>query len=524
MYTNKSNSGRRHAKLAWLVGFLVILVIGIAAATWTDRPSYSTAEAAPPADLRTLEAIQAGLNWMAEEVKPTVVFIEVEQKARDHDIITEGREFDIPERFRDFFGPGFPFPGPDRPQSPPRGPELGQGSGVVIDPEGYILTNNHVVGSADKVKVHFSDGESHQAEVVGTDVLSDLAVIKIEADRKLKAARLGNAEISRVGSWVMAIGYPFGAAHSRTSGTVGGLFDTAQRFEPTVTVGVISAKDRQLRSNIPGRPYRDLIQTDAPINPGSSGGPLVNIKAEVIGINQAIFTTPISGNIGVGFAVPINENTKSVIEALKGGEPVVRGQLGVHVDALTPALKSVYDAEHGVFVEQVVPDTPASRGGLQAEDVILRYRGEDMLSVDQFVNAVLHTKPGTTVGLTVLRDGEALDLEVTIEALSLETAESEPTRAKGGKLGLTIETLPAARASEMGIAGGVVVRSVDPGGQAARAGIEPGDVIFKVNRQPITDVASYESVVGQLKRGDAVVIRAWRSDRAFTAQIERLEE
>jgi serine protease Do len=522
MYVNKSNSGRSYAKFAWPVGFLLILVIGIAAATWTGRTSQTAAEAAPPADLAVLEALQAGLNWMADEVKPAVVFIEVEQSARKDDVVTE--EYDIPERFRDFFGPGFPFPGPGRPPSGPQEPAMGQGSGVVIDPEGYILTNNHVVGSADKVTVHFPDGEAHPAEVVGADALSDLAVIKIESDRKLKAAKLGNADLSKVGSWVMAIGYPFGAARSSTSGIVGGRFDSALRFEPTVTVGVISAKDRQLQSDIPGRPYRDLIQTDAPINPGSSGGPLVNIKAEVVGINQAIFTSPIGGNIGVGFAVPIDENTKSVIEALKGGEPVVRGQLGVLVSPLTPTLKSVYEAEHGVFVEEVLPDTAASRGGLQAEDVILRYGGEKMTSVDQFVNAVLHTRPGKTVAVDVLRDGEAVSLEVTVETLSLEPVESKPKRAEGGRLGLTVETVPAGRAKEMGIAGGVLVRAVSPGGQGARAGMQSGDVIFRINRQEITDVAAYQSVVGELKKGDAVVIRAWRGDRKFTAQIERLEE
>ncbi len=527
MYANQFNSGGKYAKFAWPVGFLIILLIGVAAAMWPGRQSQTTAQAAPPEELHALEAIQAGFNWMAEEVKPSVVFIEVEQKAPDDDITTEEREFRLPERFRDFFGPGFPFPGPETPEMPPSrrpGPQLGQGSGVVIDPEGYILTNNHVVGAAEKVKVYFPDGTAYPAEVVGADTLSDLAVIKIEPDRRLKAAKLGDADSSRVGSWVMAIGYPFGAAHSATSGIVGGRFDTAQRFEPTVTVGVISATHRQLPSDIPGRPYRDLIQTDAPINPGSSGGPLVNIRAEVVGINQAIFTSPIGGNIGVGFAVPINESTKSVIESLKGGEPVVRGQLGVLVSPLTPTLKSVYEAEHGVFVEEVLADTPASRGGLKAEDIILRYAGDEVTSVDQFVNAVLHTKPGTAVDIVVLRDGHTTNLTVTIEALSLDVAEREPTRAEGGKLGLTVETLAAARASEMGIAGGVLVRAVNPDGQAARAGIQPGDVIVKVNRQPITDVASYERVVGELKTGEAVVVRAWRGDRVFTAQIERLAE
>lgn len=521
MDVNEATSARRHAKYAWLVGLLAILLIGAAAAIWIDRPSRNAAEAAPPADLQTLEAIQAGFNWMADEVKPAVVFIEVEQKANEDEAVIQ--EYDIPDPLRDFFEREFPVPPPRRAPSPPRTPETGQGSGVVIDPAGYILTNNHVVGAAGKVIVHFPDSEAYPAEVVGTDPLTDLAVIKIEPDRELKVAKLGTADTCKVGSWVMAIGYPFGGART-ISGIVGGRFDKALRFEPTVTVGVVSAKERQLSSDIPGRPFRNLIQTDAPINPGSSGGPLVNIRAEVIGINQAIWTSPIGGNIGVGFAIPINENTKSVIEALKGGEPVVRGQLGVLVSPLTPTLKSVYEADHGVFVEEVLSDTPASRGGLEDEDVIVRYAGKDMFSVDQFVNSVLSTKPGTTVDVLVLRDGKRVKLQVTVEALSLEMAERKPQRAEGGKLGLSVETLPAARATEMGIPGGVVVRSVNPLGQGGRAGLQAGDIIVGINRHPVTDVASYERIVGELEKGDAVAIRARRADRVITAQIERLEE
>jgi S1-C subfamily serine protease len=364
-----------------------------------------------------------------------------------------------------------------------------------------------------------ANGESYPAEVTGTDAISDLAVIKIEPKSRLVAAKLGNADTCKPGSWAMAIGFPFGGQR------FGGRFDEALRFEPTVTVGVISATNRQLESEIAGRPFRNLIQTDAPINPGSSGGPLVNIRAEVIGINQAIFTSgPVGGNIGVGFAIPIDENTKAIIESLKGGEPVVRGQLGVLVSPLTPTLKSVYGAEEGVFVEEVQPETPAAKGGVKAEDIILRYNGKPVASVDQFVTAVQNTKPGKTVEMQVLRDGKKQDLKVTVEALSLEQARKEPTKAEGGKLGLLLESLPADRASEIGLAGGVIVRSVSPMGAAARAGVQQGDVIVKINRQQITDVASFKAAEGGLKKGDPVAIRIWRGDRMFTAQIERLEE
>jgi len=514
MYTKQHSSGKRLVRIVWPIGLAIILLVGAAVLTWIARPQQGAAEAAPSVDLSGLEAVQAGFNWMADQVKPAVVFIEVEQKPRGGDVANQP-DIEIPDPLRDFFGREFPFP--NRPT--PRGPSMGQGSGVVIDPDGYVLTNNHVVGSATKVTVHLADGETYSAEVTGTDALTDLAVIKIQPDHPLTAAKLGNAADLQVGSWAMAIGFPFGGQR------YGGRFDEALRYEPTVTVGVISATERQLESDIPGRPFRNLIQTDAPINPGSSGGPLLNIHAEIIGINQAIFTSgPVGGNIGVGFAIPINDSTKSVIESLKGGEPVVRGQLGVLVSPLTPTLKSVYGAEQGVFVEEVQDDTPASRGGIQAEDVILRYGGKDISSVDQFVTAVQNTKPGKTVDMDVLRDGKKVSLGVTVEALSLEAAEAKPKRAEGGKLGLTVENMPSERLRETGLSGGVLVRSVNPRGQAARAGIQPGDVIVKINRQRVDDVASYQRAMDQLKKGDAIALRVWRADRMYTAQIERLEE
>jgi len=202
----------------------------------------------------------------------------------------------------------------------------------------------------------------------------------------------------------------------------------------------------------------------------------------------------------------------------------VRGQLGVLVSPLTPTLKSVYSAEQGVFVEEVQDDTPASRGGLKAEDVIVRFGGKEVSSVDQFVTAVQNTKPGKIVDMDVLRDGKKVSLKVTVEALSLEAAEAKPMRAVGGKLGVTVEDIPADQLRETGLPGGVLVRSVNPAGQAARAGIHAGDVIVKINRQPIRDIASYERATEQLKKGDAVALRVWRANRMYTAQIEGLEE
>ena len=530
MSASQRRSTKCYARIAWTIGLVVVLLSGVGALTWLGKPSESTAGAAPPADLATLEAIERGFTWIAETVKPSVVFIEVEQKVRGETSDEDSPQlFGFPEEWwRQFFGPDVPRPR-RMPPGVPRVPPIGQGSGVIIDPDGYIITNNHVVGKAAKVTVHLANGESYPAEVIGADKITDLAVIKIQPDRPLKAAKLGNADNAKVGSWAMAIGYPFGGSRY-SGGIVGGRFDQALRFEPTVTVGVISAMNRQLESDIPGRPFRNLIQTDAPINPGNSGGPLVNIHAEVIGINQAIFTSGLAGgNIGVGFAIPINAHTSDNIETLKSGEPVVRGQLGVLVSALTPTLKSVYGAESGVFIEEVQPDSPAARGGLKDEDVITKFDNQQVNSVDEFVGLVQATEPGATVAVEAIRDGKPVTVKVKIEALSLDVAKKTPAAAESNKLGLTVETLSPEKAEEMGLPGGVVVRAVDPLSDAARADLRPGDVIIKINRQPLTDPDSYKDVVDKLKKGDAVAIRLWRADpirgdRVLTAQIERLSE
>jgi serine protease Do len=505
-------------KALWPLTLVLLLVVSAAAITWIVKPQASSAEAGPPPDLTTLESMQAGFNWMAGQVKPAVVYIEVEQKTKDGPGGGEespGAEEMIPDPFKEFFR----GPQPRQPQPEQRGPEMGQGSGVIIDPEGYILTNNHVAGKAEKITVHLASGETYPAKLTGSDALTDLAIIKIEPKKAIPVAKLGDAENLKVGSWAMAIGFPFGGQR------YGGRFDEAMRYEPTVTVGVISATERQIESDIPGRPFRNLIQTDAPINPGNSGGPLVNIHGEVIGINQAIWSSPLAGgNIGVGFAVPIDGNTRSIIESLKGGEPVQRGQLGLLVAPLTPTLQDVYGSKDGVFVEEVQPDSPAMKGGVKSEDIILKFGGKDIASVDQFVSAVQNSKPGMKKEIVVLRDGEKKTLTVTVEALSIAARKPQQAKAEAGKLGVTIESLPAERAGELGLAGGVVVKAVNPRGQAARAGLQPGDVIVKINRRVIKDTEAFQQAEEELKKGDAVAIRVWRSDRMYTAQIEALGE
>jgi serine protease Do len=525
-----SSSGqRRSLRRIWTAVGLAALLAAVAAVTWLVKPTGSVAAGAAPPEVAVLEEMQRALVWIADTIEPSVVFIEVEQKAaaQEPDQQDQGQDEELPqlpEPWRRFFGPGSPLPGP-RSQTPM--PSVGQGSGVIIDSAGYILTNNHVVGDAARVTVHLEDGESYLAQVVGADKLSDLAVIKIEPKRALVAAKLGDADSVRPGMWAVAVGYPFGGTGLSGYGGGGGRFDEPQRYEPTLTLGVISATNRQIQSDIPGRPFRDLIQTDAPINPGNSGGPLVNIRAEVIGINQAIFTNaPFGGNIGVGFAIPVDARTKEIVKTLKGGEAVVRGQLGVAVKPLTPAVREIYGAKNGVFVDSVQPDSAAAKGEMKAEDIIIAFNGTKVSSTDQFVSMVQGTRPGTKVEIEVLRSGKPVTLSVTVGSYTPEVAQKKPNAPERTKLGLAVEAVPQDALHDAGLTGGVTVRAVNPLGDGARAGLQPGDIIVKVNREAVTDVASYERVVGQLKKGDPVVIRAWtrRTGSITTFEIDSLSE
>jgi serine protease Do len=505
----------RTAKRGMSLPIAVIVIVGlwssaVFAAVVLGGRLKETPDSAPLIPVTGLGTYDHGSVLVAKAARPSVVFIEVEGSPRDDRPVQGDPGSGLPEPWRRFFGPGLPFP--EMPQPVPPGVPMGQGSGVVIDPGGYILTNNHVVGNASRVTVYLPNGESYPAEVVGTDKLTDLAVIKVDAQAPLSAAKLGDASQCEPGSWVMAVGFPFGVR----------LTGGHTSLESTVTVGVISARGRQLRSDIPGRPFRDLMQTDAPINPGNSGGPLLNNRAEVIGINQAILTGGLGGgNIGVGFAIPVDARTTEIIDALKRGKPVVRGQIGVAVEDLTSALKSVYGADRGVFVNEVQPDGPAARAGMKGEDMITDYRGENVTSSDQLVSLVTATKPGSTVDVEVIRDGKPMKLKVTVSALSSQVAERQEPRREHGRLGLSVADLRPDEVREVGLAG-VRVVAVDPRGDGARAGIQPGDVVVSLNRRDTHDTYAFERAVAGLKEGEAVVVRVWRSGHMFTAQIDRL--
>jgi len=521
-----TQSRTRSDRTALALAVLALLVaLGVAAA-WFGKAWGTSASAAPPAEVASLEQVEKGLTWVAEKVSPAVVFIEVEGKVQD--VVQRPEQQDpqfgmpeLPDPWREFFyGPDSPPQTPQRPQRPPqRQPQVGQGSGVVIDPSGYIVTNNHVVGDAARVTVRLADGEYYQAAVMGSDQLSDLAVIKIEPKRPLVAAKLGDADSVKVGALTLAIGYPFGGSRA------GGRFDEAMHFEPSITLGVISATNRQIASETTGRPFRNLLQTDAPINLGNSGGPLVNIRGEVIGINQAIFTSGFTqGNIGVGFAIPMSEQNREIIERLKGGEPVVRGRIGVSIEAVTEPIKHDYGVDHGVFVNDIEANSPAERAGVKLDDVIVKFSGKQVTSQDQFVTIVQGTKPGAVADMEVIRDGKPMTLKVTVEALTPEAAAQKPVEAETKKIGLTVDSLSDEMKDKSGLTGGVLIKAVDPVSDGARAGLRPGDVIVRIAGGSVTDLESYRKAVAKPKKGEPLTIRVWRNGHYLTAQVESLSE
>jgi serine protease Do len=504
---------------------LVLLVVaafslGAFYASGRHSPGAGLQAASPEPAISSQEFIQKGFSKIAETVRPSVVRVEVEEKVsapvsatpRFRVVPREAPRDPLEEWFRQFFGTPVPSPFRFREEQQPRD-ELrrGEGSGVVVDPEGYILTNVHVVKDAQRIKVTLTDSESYEAERVGSDPATDLAVIKIKPKKPLIPARLGDADKAEVGSWVLAMGNPLG-------------------WEWSVSVGVISAKGRELpRPDEPYRSYHKIIQTDAAINRGNSGGPLVNINGEVIGIAQAIYS-PVGLNIGLGFAIPIDKDTKDVIARLKRGETLARGQLGVMIEKVTPAIAEVYGAQKGVFVSDVIEGSPAAKAGVEPDDTIVKYDGKAVEDREQFVRMVEATKPGTRVALEVVRESKPLTLRVTVGSVEEEkiTAKAEP--AGKDRLGLTVEDVPSELGRQYGTDKGVIISDVDPVSDGARAGLQESDVIFKINRQPINDAADYKRVVSKLKKGGPVVIRLRRMDPErgkpgiFTAQVEALSE
>lgn len=429
-----------------------------------------------------LSALDQATVSVAQKTGKAVVSISAEHvtripAARRYYFYGPGADDDMLRRFfDDYFG--------SVPQREFR--RSGLGSGVIIDAQGYILTNQHVVDGADKLTVILPDGRQFSGEVKGADPRADLAVIKIDAS-DLPVARLGDSDTLQIGQWVMAIGNPFGFA--------------MQNPEPTVTVGVVSALHRTLGNALSAdRDYNDLIQTDAAINPGNSGGPLVDLKGNVIGINVAIFSTT-GGNQGIGFAIPVN-SAKRIISRLIEGKKIEYGWLGVSIQELTGDLARYFGLgadQKGVLVAEVLDGGPADKGGLKDGDIIMAFDGQPVKDVKSLLQMVGRSEVGRKVPVVVFRDKRSLALTVEIGMRSAGSAE-EASAAKEPSAGTSTWRGMTVREDKEGL----VIVSVEPNSPADAAGITPGDVIRQINRVPVSTSAEYEKATRNL-RGDVLV-------------------
>jgi len=400
--------------------------------------------------------------------------------------------------FQDFFNRFFGGQNPDQGDGEDGQVRESLGSGFIVDPKGYIITNNHVIEKADKIFVKLSTDPDSQdlgrpARVIGTDKATDLAVIKIESSSSLPIVKLGNSDQAQVGDWVEAIGSPFALAQ-------------------TVTAGIISAKNRTIEPGVAGQ-FQHFLQTDAAINPGNSGGPLLNMNGEVIGVNTAIYTQS-AGYQGIGFAMPSNTVVSVYNDLISPSHKVTRGSIGISFrSGLSGAVNRVYGFKNGVLVQQVQPGGPADKGGIKAGDIITTIDGRPIKDGDDLVSDIASRRPGSSIRLGFMRDGKPQDATVTVgdrdkvfADLTGQKPETNPdsTSDAGEKLGLVVRQITEQTASKIHTSG-VIIQSVRTGSFADLQGLEPGLVIVRINKKPTGTKDQFDVVVKGLKSGDDVV-------------------
>ena len=437
----------------------------------------AVSSAAPP-------MVPANFSELAEKVRAGVVNIQVVKKVRGAAFQGfQGNPFGGRNPFEDFFG-----------DNQPERRQQGVGSGFIMNRDGYVLTNNHVVEDADQIKVKLAGGTELAGRIVGRDPKTDLALVKIDGSADLKPLTLGDSDSLKVGHWVVAVGSPFG-------------------LEQTVTAGIVSAKGRVIGSG----PYDNFIQTDASINPGNSGGPLINMQGEVVGINTAI----IASGQGIGFAIPINM-AKEIAPQLQKKGHVTRGLLGVSIQDVTPELAKSFGLKErkGALVAGLVPGGPAERAGLETGDVIVEFDGRPVADSKELPRIVAATPVGKAVTVKLLRDGKNLERQVKVGQMEEETPETAKAPAHKS-LGIAVQDLTPRIARELGLKGqtGVVVTEVEPGSAAADAMLQAGDVIREINRQPVRNVEEFVRKTGQAKGKEGILLLIQRGSGTLFAVL-----
>ena len=516
----------RSGRLSTIFTMLFVLSVGVLAGSMLTGHVSGQQQSINSSDARPLEipspvTLSNGFSAIVKQVGPAVVNINTESlpkkagKGKGGDSDDEGgdddqQQNDMQNFLNRFFGGGGQGGGGGD-DTPDTGARRALGSGFIVDPRGYIITNNHVVDKADHIYVKLSTDpdsdipgeEGRPATVVGVDKDTDIAVIKIDPKGlTLPVAKLGNSDGAQVGDWVLAIGSPFG-------------------LNQTVSAGIVSAKNRSI-DEAPGpggvatNQFQKFIQTDAAINPGNSGGPLVDLAGQVIGMNTAIYTQSM-GSEGVGFAMPSNTVISVYNMLISPDHKVVRGSIGIQFQAAqSSAVNRMYGFSNGgVLVSSIVPGGPAAKAGLLPQDVVVSVDGTPIKDGDQLVAIVSERKPGTSVKLGILRDGKHMDISVGIadraklyaDLGGAPDASATPQESDAGdtKLGIKVQSITPSAASHLGVKGGVTVTAVRPGSFADEINLTKGAVITEINRRAITDDASYRAIVGALKSGDDVV-------------------
>jgi serine protease Do len=464
--------------------YSITLSIFAIAASLCIVMTYVTASYAESADTPIVQMVPASFTDLAKQTSPSVVNISTVKTIKSQGRVfhhffgapqsPQGQEDPFEQFFKHFNIP----PGDFKQNS--------LGSGFIIDSEGYIITNNHVIADADEIKVKLKDGKEFSAEIIGKDPTTDIALLKIKPAKNLPALTLGDSSDLEVGQWVVAIGNPFG-------------------LEDTVTAGIVSAKGRVIGAG----PYDDFIQTDASINPGNSGGPLLNLNGEVVGINTAIIA---GGGGGIGFAIPINM-AKDVIAQLKKSGSVSRGWLGVAIQDLDEELKSYYKVDSGVLVSEVFADDPADKAGIKANDIIVSVNGTPVNSSRELSRLIAAVPVGEKAEIKINRKGETMTKKIAVAkrdetklAAMGQGDEGQESEQTSGPLGLQVSNITPDIAKQLQLKNtdGVIVMDVDLDSKAGQAGFARGDIIKEINHKPVKNIDEFTKIVDGVKQGETL--------------------